>query len=201
VLIVDDHDLFRTGLRNLLEEHGFEVVGDVRAGGDAVRAVRELAPDVVTMDLNLTGMTGVEATRRITAIAPRTRVVVLTISDADSELFDAILAGACGYLLRDSSIQDLMAGIRAASIGESLISPHIAAKVLRRVRSTSTVPASAKTIRDGLSARETQVLELIASGKTLPGTARWRSSRAFAFVASVVAYAANRWLRVRRRGG
>jgi DNA-binding NarL/FixJ family response regulator len=165
VLIVDDHDLFRTGLRNLLEEQGILVVGEAAAGNEAIRAVRELAPDVVVMDLNMPGMSGVEATRHITGVAPLTRVLVLTISDQDSDVLDAILAGACGYLLKDSSIQDLMAGIRAASVGESLISPHIAAKVLQRVRSTSTVPAIAETIRAELSDREIEVLKLIANGK------------------------------------
>ena len=165
VLIVDDHDLFRTGLRNLLEEQGLQVIGEAAAGNEAVRSVRELAPDVVVMDLNMPGMTGVEATRQITAIAPLTRVLVLTISDQDSDVLDAILAGACGYLLKDSSIQDLMTGIRAASIGESLISPNIASKVLQRVRSTSSVPAIAATIRAELSDREIEVLKLIANGK------------------------------------
>jgi DNA-binding NarL/FixJ family response regulator len=165
VVIVDDHDLFRTGLRNLLEEQGIQVVGEAAAGGDAVQSVRELAPDVVVMDLNMPGMTGVEATRQITSIAPLTRVLVLTISDQDSDVLDAILAGACGYLLKDSSIQDLMTGIRAASIGESLISPNIASKVLQRVRSTSSVPAIAETIRAELSDREIEVLKLIANGK------------------------------------
>ena len=165
VVIVDDHDLFRTGLRNLLEEQGIQVVGEAAAGSDAIRSVRELAPDVVVMDLNMPGMTGVEATRQITSIAPLTRVLVLTISDQDSDVLDAILAGACGYLLKDSSIQDLMQGIRAASIGESLISPNIASKVLQRVRSTSSVPAIAETIRAELSDRELQVLKLIANGK------------------------------------
>jgi len=165
VLIVDDHDLFRTGLRNLLEEQGVQIIGEAAGGTEAVRIVRELAPDVVVMDLNMPGMGGVEATRHITTIAPLTRVVMLTISEEDSDVMDAILAGACGYLLKDSSIQDLMAGIRAASLGESLISPNIAAKVLQRVRATSTQPEIANTIRAELSDREIEVLKLIANGK------------------------------------
>jgi DNA-binding NarL/FixJ family response regulator len=165
VVIVDDHDLFRTGLRNLLEEQGVEVIGEAGNGQDAIRSVRELAPEVVVMDLNMPGISGVEATRQITGIAPLTRVLVLTISDQDNDVLDAILAGACGYLLKDSSIQELMAGIRAAAIGESLISPHIASKVLQRVRSTSSVPAIAETIRAELSDREIEVLKLIANGK------------------------------------
>jgi DNA-binding NarL/FixJ family response regulator len=165
VLIVDDHDLFRTGLRNLLEEQGVLIVGEAAAGAEAVRIVRELAPDVVVMDLNMPGMGGIEATRHITAMATLTRVVMLTISEDDSDVMDAILAGACGYLLKDSSIQDLMTGIRAASRGESLISPNIAAKVLQRVRATSTQPEIANTIRAELSDREIEVLKLIANGK------------------------------------
>src|SRR5947207_2047481 len=151
VLLVDDHDLFRTGLRNLLEEQGVQVVGEAGTGGEAIRYVRELAPDVVVMDLNMPGMSGVEATRQITSIAPLTRVVVLTISDQDGDVMDAILAGACGYLLKDASIQDLLRGIGAAAIGESLISPTIAAKVLRRVRSSSAQPEIERTIRADLS--------------------------------------------------
>src|SRR5258708_21729434 len=108
---------------------------------------------------------GCEATRHITAMAPLTRVVMLTIAEDDSDVMDAILAGACGYLLKDSSIQDLMTGIRAASRGESLISPNIAAKVLQRVRATSTQPEIANTIRAELSDREIEVLKLIANGK------------------------------------
>ena len=165
VLIVDDHDLFRTGLRNLLEEQSVQIVGEAGTGADAVRIVRELFPDVVVMDLNMPGMGGVDATRHITAIAPLTRVVMLTISDDDNDVMDAILAGACGYLLKNSSIQELMAGIRAAALGESLISPTIAAKVLQRVRATSTQPEIANTIRSELSDREIQVLKLIANGK------------------------------------
>jgi len=165
VLIVDDHDLFRTGLRNLLEEQGVQIVGEAATGVEAVRFVRELAPDVVVMDLNMPGMGGVDATRHITSIAPLTRIVVLTISDEDNDVMDAILAGACGYLLKDSSIQELISGIQAASHGESLISPTIASKVLQRVRATSTQPEIAETIRAELSDREIEVLKLIANGK------------------------------------
>ena len=165
VLLVDDHDLFRTGLRNLLEEQGVEVVGEASAGADAVKFVRELQPDVVVMDLNMPGMNGVEATKRITNFAPLTRVVVLTISDQDADVMDAIFAGACGYLLKDSSIQDVVKGIRSAAVGESLISPAIASKVLERLRATSTSPEAAETIRTELSDRELDVLKLIANGK------------------------------------
>ena len=165
VLIVDDHDLFRSGLRNLLEEQGVHVVGEAAAGEEALEITRELAPDVVVMDLNMPGMGGVEATRQISTIAPLTRVLMLTISDQDNDVIDAILAGACGYLLKDSSIHELLAGIRAASMGESLISPTIAAKVLQRLRASSRQPEIESTIRAELSDREIEVLKLIANGK------------------------------------
>jgi DNA-binding NarL/FixJ family response regulator len=164
VMLVDDHDLFRTGLRNLLEEQGVHIVAEASEGATALTLVRELTPDVVVMDLNMPGMNGIEATREIVRFAPLTRVVVLTISDQDGDVMDAIVAGACGYLLKDSSIQDLMQGIRAASVGEALISPHIAAKVLQRIRATG-IQADAAVPGPELSERETEVLRLIANGK------------------------------------
>ncbi len=165
VLLVDDHDLFRTGLRNLLEEEGVLVAGEAGTGAEALRMVEELAPDVVVMDLNMPGMTGVEATHQIASLAPLARVLVLTISDQDGDVMDAILAGACGYLLKDSSIGELMQGIRAAAVGESLISPTIASKVLQRVRASSPVPDIAEQIQTQLSEREIEVLKLIANGR------------------------------------
>ena len=162
---MDDHDLFRTGLRTLLEEQEVDVVGEADTGTRALEQIRETAPEVVVMDLNMPGISGVEATRQIAMIAPLTRVLVLTISDQDADVMDAILAGACGYLLKDSSIDELMAGIRAAAAGESLVSPAIASKVLQRLRATSSSPRDAETIRSELSEREIQVLKLIANGK------------------------------------
>ena len=166
VVLVDDHDLFRTGLRNLLEDQdGIVVLGEATNGVEAVRLVREAAPDVVVMDLKMPAMTGVEATRLITLESPLTRVIVLTISDEDSDVMDAIVAGACGYLLKDSSIENVVAGIRSAAVGSSLISPTIASKVLQRVRATTPDRDMADAIRAELSDRELQVLKLIANGK------------------------------------
>jgi DNA-binding NarL/FixJ family response regulator len=165
VLLVDDHDLFRTGLRNLLEQEGVNVVGEAENGEAAIRLAADLAPDVVIMDLNMPGAGGVETTRRLSGLAPLSRVVVLTISADDDDVMNAVMAGACGYLLKDSSIQELIAGIRAASLGESLISPTIAAKVLQRVRAASRQPEIETTIRAELSDREIEVLKLIANGK------------------------------------
>jgi DNA-binding NarL/FixJ family response regulator len=165
VLLVDDHDLFRTGLRSLLEEQGVQVVGEAENGSEALRQVGELAPDVVIMDLKMPGLTGVETTRRVSSIAPLSRVVVLTISADDEDVMDAVMAGACGYLLKDSSIDQLMDGIRAAAGGASLISPQIAAKLLQRLRAQSADTVAAATIRAELSERELEVLRLIANGK------------------------------------
>ena len=166
ILLVDDHDLFRTGLRNLLEEEGgVQILGEATNGSEAVRLVRELAPDVVVMDLNMPSMSGVEATRHITALSPLTKVIVLTISEEDADVLDAIVAGACGYLLKDSSISDVIAGIHAAAVNSSLISPTIASKVLQRVRATTEDTEMADAIRTELSDRELEVLKLIANGK------------------------------------
>jgi DNA-binding NarL/FixJ family response regulator len=164
VLLVDDHDLFRTGLRNLLEERGVQIAGEAGAGADAVRLVRELAPEVVVMDLHMPGMTGIEAIRQITGFSPLTRILVLTISDQDDDVLDAILAGACGYLLKDASVEELIRGIVAAAVGESLVSPAIAGKVLQQVRATAVSPDAADSIRAELSERELDVLKLIAAG-------------------------------------
>jgi DNA-binding NarL/FixJ family response regulator len=165
VLLVDDHDLFRAGLRNLLEDQGVQIIGECTNGRDALRAVKDLAPDVVVMDLNMPGISGVEATRQISMIAPLTRVLVLTISDQDADVMDAILAGACGYLLKDASITELLQGIRSAAVGESLVSPVIATKVLQRVRASSASRREADVIQSELSDREIEVLKLIANGK------------------------------------
>jgi NarL family two-component system response regulator LiaR len=165
VLLVDDHDLFRTGLVNLLTEQGIHVIGEAANGETAIRLVRELAPDVVVMDINMPGITGVEATREIAMIAPLTRVVVLTISVDDSDVIEAVMAGACGYLLKDSSIHELIGGIQAAAAGEALISPQIASKVLQILRAQQANAGLAEQPRAELTERELDVLKLIAIGK------------------------------------
>ncbi len=162
VLLVDDHDLFRRGLRTLLETEGVDVVGEADTGRDALAQISVLAPDVVVMDLNMPGISGAEATAKMSMTAPTTRVLVLSASNQDADVMDAIMAGACGYLLKDSSIHDLVTGIRAAANGESLISPAIASKVLGRLRAAN--PAAREEAAAGLSDREMQVLRLIANG-------------------------------------
>jgi DNA-binding NarL/FixJ family response regulator len=162
VLLVDDHDLFRRGLRTLLEAEGIDVVGEADTGRDALAQISVLAPDVVVMDLNMPGISGAEATAKMSMTAPTTRVLVLSASNQDADVMDAIMAGACGYLLKDSSIHDLVAGIQAAANGESLISPAIASKVLGRLRAAN--PTAREEAAAGLSDREMQVLRLIANG-------------------------------------
>jgi DNA-binding NarL/FixJ family response regulator len=171
VLLADDHDLFRRGLRTLLEEQGVQIVGEATDGSEAVMRVREHAPDVVLMDINMPVMSGVEATREIARIAPLTRVVVLTISDIDGDVIDAVLAGANGYLLKDASIDELLRGIEAAAVGDSLMSPQVAAKVLQRVRAAGPGPTE-RNVRAELSERELDVLRLIASGQDNAAIAR-----------------------------
>ncbi len=165
VVLVDDHDLFRTGLRTLLEEQGIHVVGEAENGNAALRVVNEVVPDVVVMDLKMPELDGVQTTQKISTVAPLARVVVLTISVDDEDVMKAVMAGACGYLLKDSSIEQLVAGIRAAAAGESLISPQIASKLLQRLRSQTADTGAAETIRTELSERELEVLRLIANGK------------------------------------
>ena len=172
VLLVDDHDLFRRGLVNLLSEHGLHVVGEAENGEVALRLVRELAPDVVILDLNMPGPSGVEVIRQMTGIAPLTRVVVLTISADDSDVINAVMGGACGYLLKDSSVDQLIAGIRSAAAGESLISPQIAAKMLQILRAQRSSVDAAETISAELSEREIEVLKLIANGNDNAAIAR-----------------------------
>jgi DNA-binding NarL/FixJ family response regulator len=172
VLLVDDHDLFRSGLVNLLSEHGLHVVGEAENGDVALRLVRELAPDVVIMDLNMPGPSGVDVIRQMTSIAPLTRVVVLTISADDSDVINAVMGGACGYLLKDSSVDQLIAGIHSAAAGESLISPQIAAKMLQMLRAQRSSVDAAETIRAELSEREIEVLKLIANGNDNAAIAR-----------------------------
>jgi DNA-binding NarL/FixJ family response regulator len=166
VLLVDDHDLFRTGLAKLLTEQGVHVIAEAASGDVAVRLVDELGPEVVVMDLNMPGLGGVDATREISASAPRTRVVVLTISEDDDDIVDAIMAGACGYLLKNATVQELVAGISAAAEGDSLISPQVGTKVLQRLRAQMTgARRDTPAPRIELSERELDVLRLIAIGK------------------------------------
>jgi DNA-binding NarL/FixJ family response regulator len=164
VVVVDDHDIFRDGLVRLLAERdGITVVGDAADGERALRLVERLAPDVVVMDLNMPGLSGIEAIRRLAGVAPHSRVIVLTISVADSDVVEAIVAGACGYLLKDATIDEIVAGVRAAAVGDSLLSPRIATGLLERMRELAANGNGAEH-RSELTERELEVLRLVAQG-------------------------------------
>ncbi len=166
VLLVDDQELFREGLRTLLSmQPGLEVVGEAVNGEDAIARVRTLAPDVVLMDLRMPVLGGVEATRRLRHAAPGSHVIVLTTFDDDEEVFDALRAGAVGYLLKDAPVEKLVEAIRAAARGESFLQPAIAAKVVAEFsRLSQTRPARRSVLVENLSDRECQVLRHLAHG-------------------------------------
>jgi two-component system, NarL family, response regulator LiaR len=161
ILIVDDHAIVRKGIRALLSEvDGFEVVGEADNGQEAVLRAEESRPDVILMDLLMPGMDGIEATRQITSRQPQARILVLTSFAADNKVFPAIKAGASGYLLKDSSPDDLMRAIRQVHRGEPSLHPTIARKLLQEVAH----PAELQPAPEALTVREMDVLRLIAQG-------------------------------------
>jgi DNA-binding NarL/FixJ family response regulator len=164
-LVVDDHDLFRRGVRSLLCDNGVDVVAEAANGTDAVRLATELSPDVVVMDLNLPGMSGLEATWRLADAAPSTRVLVLTVSADDADVSEAVLAGASGYLLKDAPDAAIVHGVQSAAAGESLISPRVATKLLEQLRDGATRRDAGDDDQPKLSPRELAVLKLVAEGK------------------------------------
>jgi DNA-binding NarL/FixJ family response regulator len=143
VFLVDDHVLFRTGLRALLEEHGLETVGDVGDAEQAFGPILRLQPDVVLMDLSLPGLSGVEATRRLTALAPEVQILILTAHTGDQVVVDAVQAGACGYLVKDAPTEDLVRAIEAAARGQASLSPGATTVVLDRLRGSRYAPSTA----------------------------------------------------------
>lgn len=169
VVVVDDHDVYRRGLTKLLRDEGIDVVGEAASGEQAVALVQRLEPDVVVMDLHMSGMSGVEATQRLTATMPGVRVLVLTIVAEEDEVLSAIVAGASGYLLKDASIEQIVEGIEAAVRGDALVSPRVAGPLMARLRSDPRL--AAETPRDLLTDREREVLRLIAEGVDNAGIA------------------------------
>jgi DNA-binding NarL/FixJ family response regulator len=163
VVVADDHPYYRRGLVRSLLARGIEVVGEAPNGEAAIRAVEETAPDVVVMDLKMPGMSGLEATRRLTARAPASRVLILSVSNDEDDVSDAVLAGACGYVLKESPVDEVVAGIRAAASGASHISQAITTPLLRRLREAADVQSAMAGVR--LSDREREVLDLLARGK------------------------------------
>jgi DNA-binding NarL/FixJ family response regulator len=162
VVIADDHPFYRQGLARLLSQSGVEVVGEAANGPDAIELVERTAPDVAVVDLNMPGMSGVEVTRRLNERMPASRVLVVSVSAQEEDVTEAILAGASGYVLKDGPVEEVVAGIRAAAAGESLLSPRIAGTLLDRIRDREVQPELPPI---PLSERELQVLKLVAQGR------------------------------------
>jgi NarL family two-component system response regulator LiaR len=164
ILIVDDHTIVRQGVRTLLDMHpDLQVVGEAESAEAAFPLIEELVPDVVLLDLLLPGMNGVEATRQMKKISPRTQIVVLTSYAEDEHIFPALRAGALSYLLKDIRPRELAESIRKAARGESVLHSRIAARMIQEVREAKrkVPPAFAE-----LTPRELEVLQLLADGQT-----------------------------------
>ncbi len=161
VVLADDHPFYRDGLTGLLRKSGIEVVADVPNGEAAIRAVEEFGPDVVVMDLNMPGISGLDATRKLAELAPATKVLVLTVSAMEADVTEAIVAGATGYVLKEAPVEDVVAAIEAVAAGHSYISPRIATLLLRRVQDAEGAPP---VVSAHLTSREREVLALLAEG-------------------------------------
>jgi DNA-binding NarL/FixJ family response regulator len=169
VLLVDDHALFRAGIASLLASRDtVEVVGEAQDGREALEAARKLRPDIVLMDVHMPKVGGIEATRMIAAELPRVKVVMLTVSDQDKDLFEAVKSGAHGYLLKNLEPEELFDYLAGISRGEAPISRTMAAKILNEFASQAArprAPESAEPV-ELLTPREREVLKLVASGAT-----------------------------------
>ena len=165
VLLADPHALFRRGVRLVLEdEPDIEVVGEAGEGLDAVERIVELTPDLVLMDVRMPGVSGIEATRRVRELVPSVKVAILTVSENDDDLFDAVRAGATGYLLKEVSIEELPDAVRAVARGHSLISPSMASRLLGEFNALSRRVEEQSGNAPRLSDRELEVLRLVARG-------------------------------------
>jgi DNA-binding NarL/FixJ family response regulator len=163
VVIADDHPFYRQGLARLLSQSGVEVVGQASNGPAAIELVEQTAPDVAVVDLNMPGMSGVEVTRRLNERMPASRVLVVSVSAQEDDVTEAILAGASGYVLKDGPVEEVVAGIKAAAAGESLLSPRIAGTLLERIRDRDELQLEVPPLP--LSQRELEVLRLVAQGR------------------------------------
>jgi DNA-binding NarL/FixJ family response regulator len=168
-MIVDDHALFRRGLEMVLEEEpDIELVGQAGDGAEAVERAAEALPDIVLMDIRMPRSNGIEACRAMKAAAPSTKIIILTISDEEADLFEAIRAGASGYLLKDIPLDEVADTVRAVYGGQSLINPSMAAKLLTEfatlAKRDDEEPRAEELPAPRLTEREMQVLKLVARG-------------------------------------
>jgi NarL family two-component system response regulator LiaR len=164
ILIVDDHEVVRNGIRSYLETiPDFQVVGEAASGEEALSLVSELIPDIVLLDLIMPGMDGIETTRRIRQISPRTLVVVLTSYHEDVHIFPALKAGAISYILKDMKMDKLVEALHRAVQGEVTLHPRVAARVLQNIRGEN---SEEQPLFTELTERELDVLKLIANGLT-----------------------------------
>ena len=166
ILLVDDQPLFRESLHAYLDlQPGYQVVGEAAGGEQALRLVESLQPQVVLMDVRMPGMDGVEATRRLHAAQPDCRVIMLTTFDDDEYVFEALRGGAVGYLLKDSQPDKLFEAIQAAAQGQSFLQPSVAAKLVEEfARLSRQSPAKPAPLAEPLTARELEILRLLAAG-------------------------------------
>ncbi len=165
VLLVDDDDLMRAGLTAVLSsDETIDVVGEAPDGRAAVERAIELRPDVVLMDVRMPGLDGIAATRELLTVSPDVRVVVLTTFEQDDYIFGALSAGASGFLLKRTRPEELIAAIHTVAAGDSLLSPSVTRTVIQRVAGQPAPDATAEARLDELTARERDVLELIARG-------------------------------------
>jgi two-component system NarL family response regulator len=168
VLLVDDHPLFLDGLKNLLTGRAVHVVGVARDGWEALEKARSLHPDVILMDIEMPGCNGLAATRLIKAEMPEVKIVMLTMSSEDEDLFEAIQSGACGYLLKTLDTEQFFARLIEVEQGEVALSPGLAARILQHFgRQASAAPAAeGQPPSEPLTGREVEVLTLVAQGLT-----------------------------------
>jgi DNA-binding NarL/FixJ family response regulator len=164
-MLVEDHEVVREGLRMILESTGdITVVAEASTASDAVANAAKARPDVIVMDVRLLEGNGIEAAREIRSLVPRSRILMLTSFQDDEALFASIMAGAVGYLLKRVRSQELISAIRAVAGGQSLLDPAVTERVLEQVRRGPAVDRDEKLAR--LTAREEQILSLVAAGKT-----------------------------------
>ncbi|HEY8182118.1 MAG TPA: response regulator transcription factor [Thermoanaerobaculia bacterium] len=164
ILIADDHPLFRDGLKSLLQAEGHEVIGEARDGGEAVELAKRLHPEMVLMDVSMPNVDGLAATRTLVSEMPEVKVIILTASDDDAKLFDAIKAGAQGYLLKNLEADDFFSLLDRASRGEPALTPNLARKLLQEFAKPQ--ESAAADNPDALTVREREVLELMVEGIT-----------------------------------